>query len=71
MKHFTVNVTLCTSEVLTYSNLTMEQVRSLQERIWTHGVKKTLTQLSTELISPLLISRAVVVEQLDLINDQA
>lgn len=63
MAYFRLIVTLCNGEVLQYKNLTPEQIGEVKKTIWQQGVKKNVNHCTVELISPLIISKAVIVEQ--------
>lgn len=70
MKYFTLIVTIINDEQLTYKNLTEEKIKELQSKIWVQGVKRTINHTTCELISPLVIRKALIKEQEGFINEQ-
>lgn len=67
--YYTLAVTLCNGEVLKYKNLTPDQIKEAQEKIWTQGIKKKINHTTTELLSPFLIKSAIVMEQMAYLNE--
>ena len=69
MNYYTLLVTLCNDEKLVYRNLRDEDVIEIRKTIWTQGVKKKIDHTKTELISPLIITKALIIEQDEFFNE--
>ena len=69
MTYFKLVATLINEEILQYKNLTEEQVKELLKIIWVQGLKRKTNHTTTELICPLTIIKAVIVEQEGFINE--
>ena len=69
MKYFKLVATLIDESVLQYKNLTEEQVKELQKIIWVQGLKRKINHTTTELVCPLTIIKAVIMEQEGFVNE--
>lgn len=64
-KFHTLKIELCNGEKITYHNLNEEQVKEVREKIWVQGIVRQVPndRFAKELINPLIIKSAYIIEQ--------